>query len=123
MTTPTPPGMGKWGGGGIVCCHDNHNARMLLAVQYCCWCMLGSGLAVKEKRWGKTGYNKEVSPITYETTPTSQETTPSNVLEATSDSRHGDEEHVDGHGMSGGGGDSVTMVRATLMVKPCVCPL
>lgn len=68
---------------------------------------------MKEKKWGKSGYNKDALPITsYETTPTRQEAMPTTVSEHQTDSRY--EEHTGGPDTSGGGGDGVAMVRITL---------
>ena len=69
-----------------------------------------SGLAVKEKKWGKKGYT--ATPLSYEATP-KQDAVPINVSERKPDSESRDKECVGVGDTSRGGGDGVAMVSVT----------
>jgi len=71
------------------------------------------GLSVKERKWGKSGYIKDIVHVNYETTPTK----PDASMDHTDSG--GREERGSGHdhGFERSSGDGVAMVRSKLTVR------
>ena len=72
------------------------------------------GLSVKERKWGRSGYNKDVVHVNYETTPTRPEPATDHT-----DSGGREDSYSGRRGSSTSGGDGMALVSDYIMVCEC----